>query len=269
MPNSGVVAFEASTGATVWENVGEKIWQGRPKLGWPGEAPVNWASEDKQASYATPVVRTIHGQRHGLCFTRQGLVSLDPQTGRVNFSFWFRARVPQSVNAMNPVVVEDLILISAAYYRVGSVLLRVQPDGRSVTEIWRSTVLEQHWDTPIHRDGYLYAFSGRNEPEARFRCVELKTGKLAWDRDESWRRSGSSAPPVYGRGSAILADGKLIVLGEGGLLGLFRLNPREPEEICRWQVPQLQYPCWTAPVLAHGQLYLRSEDQLVCLELAR
>jgi hypothetical protein len=31
----------------------------------------------------------------------------------------------------------------------------------------------------------------------------------------------------------------------------------------------LRYPCWTAPVLAHRKLYLRSEDRLVCLNLAR
>jgi hypothetical protein len=33
-------------------------------------------------------------------------------------------------------------------------------------------------------DGFLYAFSGRNEPDAQFNCVELKTGRLKWSRDE-------------------------------------------------------------------------------------
>ena len=66
--------------------------------------------------------------------------------------------------------------------------------------------------------------TGRNEPDARFRCVELKTGKLMWDRDECWRRC-TRQPVAYGRGAAILADGKLIVLGEGGMLGLFAADP--------------------------------------------
>jgi len=133
-------------------------------------------------------------------------------------------------------------------------------------------VLEIHWNTPIYHKGHLYAFSGRNEPDARFRCVEFQTGKLMWDRDESWPlHSGYSTPQpkVYGRGSAILAEGKLIVLGEGGLLGLFKVNPAKPEEISRWQVPQLHYACWAAPVLSRRKLYLRSEDQLVCLNIGR
>jgi hypothetical protein len=65
-----------------------------------------------------------------------------------------------------------------------------------------------------------------------------------------------------------MADGKLIVLGEGGLLGLFKLNPQQPEEISRFQVPQLHYPCWAAPILSKKRLYLRSEDRLLCLNLA-
>jgi len=268
-PNSGMVAFDSRTGKTIWESVGEKNWQGQPMIAWPGERKVNWQSWEKQASYATPVAATIHGQRHVLCLMRQGLVSLDPKTGTVNFSFWFRSTANDSVNAMSPVVVGDMVLISGAYYKVGSVVLRVKPGGKSVEEVWRSTALEMHWSTPIYHDGNLYAFSGRDEPDARFRCVEFKTAKVLWDRDESWPKRSTPQPKVYGRGSAILADGKLIVLGEGGLLGLFKVNPKQPEEISRWQVPRLHYPCWAAPVLSRKRLFLRSEDRLVCLNLSR
>ena len=238
-------------------------------LGWPGEPKVQWQTWEKQASYATPVTASIQGKRQLLCLMRQGLVSLNPTNGEVNFSFWFRSRVNESVNAMNPVVVNDLILISGAYYKIGSVLLRVKPDGKGVEEVWRGTSLEVHWTTPVYHDGFLYAFSGRNEPDAHFRCVEFKTGKVMWDRDESWPPHSTPQPKVYGRGSAIMADGKLIVLGEGGLLGLFKPNPKQAEEICRWQVPELHYACWASPVLSNRKVYLRSEDRLVCLDFAK
>lgn len=255
-PNSGMVGFDAKSGRTIWESVGERNWQGVLMAGWPGERSVEWVRHEKQASYATPVAANVHGKRRVFCLMRQGLVSLDPKNGEVDFSFWFRSRANDSVNAANPVVVGDSVFISGAYYRVGSVLLKVRPDHKAVTEVWRSTALEIHWATPVYHDGYLYAFSGRNEPDARFRCVEFATGNLMWDRDESWRHS-IEPPKVYGRGSAILADGKLIVLGESGLLGMFRVNPKAPQEICRYQVPQLHYPCWAGPVLARKRLYLR------------
>jgi hypothetical protein len=47
----------------------------------------------------------------------------------------------------------------------------------------------------------------------------------------------------------IHANGKLIALGEGELLGLFVPNALKCEEISRWQVPLLHFPCWAAPVL--------------------
>lgn len=268
-PNSGVVALDAKTGKTVWESVGEKTWHGKPKKDWRGEPPVNWASEDKQASYASPIAATIHGQRYLFCLMRQGLVSLDPKSGAVNFTRWFRAQVPESVNAATPIIVDDMVFISAAYYRVGSVLLKVKPDGKSFDELWRSTALELHWMTPIYYNGYLYAFSGRNEPDGVFRCVEFKTGKLMWERDERWRPYSTKQPPVYGRGSLLMADGKLIALGEGGLLGLFKVSPEKPDEISRYQPPQLHYPCWAAPVLSEKRVYLRSEDRLLCFDLSR
>ena len=266
-PNAGVVALDPATGHTLWESVGEQSWTGQPMLGWPGSRTVSWKSWDKQASYASPVVAEVHGRATAFCLTRQGLVALEPATGEVLCSRWFRAQAEESVNAASPVVVDDLVLISAAYYRVGSVLLRVRPDRRGFDEVWRSTVIEAHWSTPIVHHGHLYAFSGRNEPDARFRCVELRTGELQWERDESWRSRSAKQPAVYGRGAGILADGKLIVLGEGGLLGLFRPDPRGPDELARWQAPMLEYPCWTSPVLAAGRLFLRSERHLVCVTM--
>jgi outer membrane protein assembly factor BamB len=284
-PDSGVVALDPATGKTIWESVGRKTWNGVTPIGWRTSKPYEWTGSEMLASYSSPVAATIHERRHLFCLMRQGLVSLNPTNGEVNFKRWFQSQNPESVNAMSPVVLGDLVFFSAAYYRVGSVVLRVKPDGRSFEEVWRSPqnpferdpttssypapVLELHFNTPVLLDGFLYAFSGRNEPDASFRCVELRTGKLLWSRDESWPAHSTRQPRSFGRGSAILADGKLIALGEGGRLGLFRPDPQRCEEISAWQVPQLRYPCWAAPVLSGKKLFLRSEDRLVCLDLTR
>jgi hypothetical protein len=54
-----------------------------------------------------------------------------------------------------------------------------------------------------------------------------------------------------------------------------KVNPNKYEEVSRLSLhepqgderPLLEEPCWAAPILAHGLLYLRGKDRLLCLEL--
>jgi outer membrane protein assembly factor BamB len=247
-----LTCLELETGKLVWKLETADKWRIPEAFFGVGSSPV---LEDGR------LLVMIGGQPNS------GMAALDPATGAVDFSYWFRSQATDSVNAMSPVVVDDTVLISSAYYKTGSALLKIGDDLKSFTPVWRGLSLEIHWNTPVYHEGFLYAFSGRNEPDAHFRCVEFKTGKVTWDVDERWM--GHSTPsPTYGRGSAILADGRLIVTGEAGFLGMYKLNPEKPEEICRCQVPQLQYPCWAGPALSRKRLYLRSEKALVCFNLA-
>ncbi len=278
-PNSGVAALDAKTGKTVWKSVGKDTWHKSPKLYWLGEPLVDWLGIEKQSSYAAPVIATVHGKRVAFCFMRQGLVALDPKTGKVFFKRWFRSRTPESVNASNPVVVDDMVFCTSCYYNEGSFVLKIKKDLTGYEEIWSThkrrqanrrheEVLGIHWMTPIYHDGNLYASSGRNEPDGSLRCVEYKTGKLLWEVDESWNKFGGPIDK-YGRSSLVMADGKFIVLGETGKLGLYKVNAKKPIELTSYKSPKLNYPCWGGPALANKKLYIRSEDHIVCFDIAK
>ena len=57
----------------------------------------------------------------------------------------------------------------------------------------------------------------------------------------------------------------MIVLGEEGKLALVEATPLEYRE--KAQVQILQGKCWTSPTLAGGKLYVRNEEELLCLEV--
>jgi outer membrane protein assembly factor BamB len=246
---SGIVAFDKRTGA------------------------VKYRITDELASYASPKLATIAGRRWCFAFARGGLVGFEPASGKLDFEFPWRAPLLESVNASNPTVVDDLVLISETY-GPGAALLRVQPGKASV--VWsdrdrrRDKVLQTHWNTPVYHEGYVYASSGRHTENAELRCVELKTGRVAWSQDG------------LTRSSLLYVDGHFVCLSEDGTLRLLRANPKKYDPVAGVVLVDkqpgenpfgfrparlLKYPAWAAPILSHGLLYVRGADRLVCLEL--
>lgn len=218
---------------------------------------VRYKVGDDLPSYASPVLATIQGRRWCFLFARGGLLALEPATGKVDFHFRWRSRTLESINASNPVVIGDQVFISETY-GPGSALLRVKPGGYE--EIWtdvnkgRDKSMQCHWMTPIHVDGYLYGCSGRHEADAELRCIELATGKVMWSK------------PELKRTSLLLVDGHFVCLSEDGVLRLLKVNPKQYEEVSRFKAPKVWSPCWAAPILSHGLLYVRGRNRLVCFE---
>jgi len=230
---------------------------------------------DDLASYSSPVLAVIGDRRWCFVFARNGLVGFDPTNGKLDFHYPWKANLTESVNASNPVVVGDQVLISEAYDpKKGTSVLRVKPGGCEV--VWtdsdraRDKSLQTHWSTPIYVDGYVYACSQRHSPQADVRCVDWKTGAVQWkEEDTRWT-------------SLTYVDGHFISLNEYGLLRLLRVNPRKYEVISEVMLqgraigapadapavtPLLRHPAWAPPVISHGLLYVRGKDRLVCLDL--
>jgi outer membrane protein assembly factor BamB len=238
-----VVGYDKTTGREVWR-----------------------AGKEWGPSYASPVPATIHGKRRIFVFAggessppAGGLMSIDPATGRVDFSFPWRSRTVESVNASCPVVFDNKVFISASY-RTGGALLEIRPDFTHKV-LWTTQEFALHFNTPIYRDGYLYGFDGRNEPDASLACVDAATGKVVWRETPEWTETfdvrGDSRRQVLGtyRGSLMAVDGSFLCLGEMGHLLWMDLTPKGYKEISRaWLFAARE--SWALPVLRHGLMYV-------------
>ena len=217
-------------------------------------------------SYASPVPAVLYGKRRVLVFAggesepaTGGLMSIDPVTGNVDFSFPWRSRTHESVNASCPVVFDNKVFISASY-RTGSALIEVRPDftGRTV---WTTQEFGLHFNTAIYRDGYLYGFDGRNEPDASLACVDAATGKVVWRETPEWTETfelrGVAQQQTLGtyRGSLLAVDGQFLCLGEFGHLLWMDLTPKGYKQVSRaWLFAARE--SWGLPVLSRGLLYV-------------
>jgi outer membrane protein assembly factor BamB len=237
---SGVVAFDKLTGKIAY-----KI-------------------SDELASYSSPVLATIHHRRYCFVLARGGLLAFEPTTGKIDFRFPFRTDDVESVNASNPVVVGDKVFISECY-GIGSALLKIKPGGYEVVRDESKKIKKSmmtHWMTPIFHEGYLYGCSGRHTSNAELRCIEFETGKVMWSE------------PRLKRTSLLMIDNHFVCLAEDGVLRLLKVDSQKYNEIAsvessdpKTRRPLLEYPCWAAPIVSHGLMYLRGEERLVCVEL--
>lgn len=226
---AGIVAFDKDTGKTRWQ------------------------AGDDEASYSSPIEATIDGERRLIFFTREGLVMLDPSDGTVVDRLRWRSRSRASVNAAMPIVAGDVVFLTASY---GTGAIAVERVNGKFQELWSGEDgIAAHYATPVHKDGVLYGFHGRQEYGQEFRAIELRTGIVHWTE------------PRFGAGTVLLADDMLVILREDGRLILANASPESFRITAQAQVLGGQTRPYAA--LADGRLYARDVSRLVCLDLRR
>ena len=154
---AGIVAFDADSGAKVW------------------------TATDHDASYSSPVAAQIDGALHAIFFTREGLVALKPETGKVAYEQRWRSRSHASVNAATPVVLGDIVFLSSSY-GTGAIAMRLR--NGDLEELWSGEdVIDNHYSSCVRSGSTLFGFHGRQEYGQSFRAADLTTGEVLWSSE--------------------------------------------------------------------------------------
>ena len=225
---------------------------------------VIWSSHKDKLGYSSPIAITVKGVRQIICFTGTQLVSLSPIDGTIYWQYpW---KTGYDVNAATPVFIPpDKVFISSGYDKGAAVLqMRVfisHDDDRAaveqirenqatvrIKEIWKNRKMKNQFSSSVLHENYLYGFDN-----SILKCIAADTG------EEQWKTRG------FGKGTVIFADNHLIILSDRGKLGLAEATPAGYIEKASAKV--LSGLCWTAPTLADGRLYLRNEEEIVCLDM--
>ncbi len=217
---------------------------------------VAWTATDHGGSYATPRSATIHGEDYLFVLTARALVALGPSDGRVRWQTPFGLKGgPERVTAVSPLVVGDLVVLTAGP-GAGALVLQILPNDR-FKELWRDRrALDSQFNNLTTNGRELFGFTSMWNGSAELRCLDLMTGSIGWGHKSELRR-----------GSSLLVDGKLVLLGENGHLAVFDASPDPARQWYFSRNPLLAGPTYSAPSLHRGRLYLRNEKQLLCLNL--
>lgn len=215
----------------------------------PKTGAVLWRAQDDPASYSSPIAATIAGQRQILFFTGIRLVSVHPETGAKLWDYpW---PVEYNCNIATPIVMQDYVYISSGYGR-GCAMLKIDKQGDSfqASRVYKNNRMKNHFSSCVRHNDHVFGFDDSN-----LKCMNIRTGQVTWSERG------------FDKGSVLLADNRLIIYGESGVLALAEADTAEYKEISRFQFSRDRRSCWSVPVVANGRLYVRDQTKLTCYDV--
>lgn len=227
-----IAALSAVDGSTIWRSSG---------LG-------------DVASYSSLILRKIAGTEVLLGFTGEAGVGVRTENGEL---LW-RYERPSTVNAINittPVLEGNVVFYTASYGIGGGALaVTAENEGGSfhTEEAYFGTRLQNHHGGVIAHEGTLYSFFG-----PALTAVDARTGEVHW-------RARS-----VGKGSLVMADGKLFLLSERNKVGLAVATTEGYQERGRFEIEDRGGPSWAHPVVANGAFYIRDQESLTSYDVAK
>ncbi len=240
MPESTLVALQRRTGKLVWRCAAGNI-------GPRGADGAGYSSA--VATQVGPV--KLYVQQYG-----RGVIGVEANSGRLLWSY--NGVACSTANIPTPVVKSGLVFVSNAY-GAGSACLKMESTGAgvSVRELYKlsARTFQNHHGGVVCVGDYIYGGHGQNAGDPT--CLELRTGKIAWQ---------ARAP---GRGSAAVlsADGMLYFRYDNGVVALIPADPSGCRVVSTFQEPPIPGPAWPHPVIADGRLYLRRNETVLCYDV--
>ena len=216
-----------------------------------------WQSDDftHGAHYSSIVRAELDGRTQYVQLFEKAVAGFDPETGDL---LW-ESEWPGSVAVIpTPIVRDNRVYVTSGY---GAGSKQLEFENGQPKERWMNKVMKNHHGGVILVGDYLYGYSDG----PGWICQSWETGERVWNENSQ-----------LGKGAIASADGRLYCLGEqnGELVlieashegwkerGRFKLDPQSTQRSSRGGV-------WVHPVIAHGRLYLRDQEHIVCYDIRR
>ena len=256
---SMIAAFDCETGEPIWES---------PAVTRPDAEgkPIAW-----QATHSSVMPVTFRGAKRTwemyVYAATDGVVAVAKDDGRILWTFDEWQVVP--ANVPSPVLLGDGRLLLSGGYGAGSILLELREvgDGLRVEEVRRMTSREfgSYQQTPVFYpsggDGHVYGVMPKDAGNLREQLVCLSPeGSLRW---------ASGRDDRFGWGPFAVADGKVFVMDDSGLLTLARATPEGYRRLARAQVLPAGKESWAPLAIAGRRLICRDFTRMICLDVGR
>jgi outer membrane protein assembly factor BamB len=218
---------------------------------------VRWKAGSNPPSYSSPVVAPVGGRDTVFAFMGDALLAIRPTDGRVTDSFKWATQF--GANIATPLVVGEYVFISSSY-GMGCALLRAEASADDVRLVKvyerRERGFQNHLTTSVYKDRHLYGIDGLRGAGG-LKCVVLETGVDV----KGWNGRD------IGQASLVLAGDHLLLQTANGDVCLVEANPKAFKEVGRVEKVLSGKNNWASPTLVDGRVYVRDEQNVVCLDV--
>ena len=220
---------------------GEELWRAPNPRGW-------------QMTHSSVVPAEVGGRRMYIYCGSGGVAGVSADDGAI---FWDTTAWRINVATVpTPLVVGEGRVLLTGGYNAGSMLLGLAPkdEGFEAETVFRlkPKVFGSDQQTPILYDGHIYGVI----PSGELACLSL-------DGEQVWSSGNTSR---FGLGPYLIADGKILVLGDKGTLMMVEATPDGYRHLAQAKVLP-GHDAWAPMAMAEGLLIVRDLNTMTCLDL--
>jgi len=221
-----------------------------------GTGELVWSFKGKErVSYASPVPADLGGVRQLLVHhirpgppPASGLTGLKLADGTELWSTTFEKEASWETPLALP---GDQVLL-LTWNDAKLVRLASKGGQFEASPVWVAAGLKSRISPPVHHQDHLYGFGDDN-----LMCIERQSGRIVW-KEKTYP------------GSLILVDGHLVTVSTvSGILRVVEATPAGYREKARLDVLSRGASCETPPSFAGGRIFLRNDEEIAAVEVAR
>jgi outer membrane protein assembly factor BamB len=226
--NNNVMALNRMTGETIWNCNG---------LG-------------ELSAYCTPLLIKLPARQLLVTHTASHVLGIDASSGKLLWSFEHTNQ--WAVHPNTPIYFENKLFVFSGWGQ-GAEMLKLSPDGSSVTKEWDVKSFDNRQGGAVLLNGFLY---GSGDADRSWQCIDWKTGERKYSSTE------------MGKGVVIAANNRLIGYSEKGELFLADADPTGLKVVSKTKVTLGTEQHWAHPVINKGILYLRHGNMLIAYKIS-
>ena len=227
------------------------------------------SSSAPEQGYSPPTIIEAGGRRQLLLGRPTALSAVDPESGKEIWSVPYEATSGSII--MSPVRTANYIYFGG--YSNKSLLVSLSEDGTKAEVEWRDK--PQHGIAPVNVQPYVSGSTMYGvDQNGKMYAVELPSGKRLWETTKpiSQRPAQNGTAFIVRQGTT---GDRYWLFNDSGDLVIANLTPQGYEEIDRAHLIAPSNTAfgrdvvWCMPAFANQRLYVRNDNECICVDLAK